>query len=428
MGVDEEAGLAVRLYAPSGEPLDTDRWLRMKEKEQRLEREESVRLFYVAVTRAEKRLILSGTREEHKEAKNGGEILSSGSWSKWLDAVLNYDRIDWEAGRWFLSDGEGELTIGVWSGDEEKMTVGQVRASALDRFLEEADGGEPDEPDDDDWRRMRPRGLTERDRVRVSVTQMMMLINCPRKYFYRYVIGMPSLEETEDRTSWADVTEEEEGGHFLSPILKGNIVHRMLELFPGGDPAEERLVSLFRRVATEMKLFPALFQQAWAEIEPLIRQFLSGRIYREERHCRKVMREAPFFVRTAGLEMEGIIDRLQWNERGEWELIDFKTNDVTPQGALEAAEEYRAQLRLYVLAARREWGIVPDRATLFFLRPGVEVTCEVDKAWIAEAETLLKAAAKGLKRGRNLAEYAPMPGKRCAYCDYRLICEAAGVK
>lgn len=423
MVVDEESGLAVRLYGPSGEALETARWLMAKEKERRLEREESVRLFYVAVTRAEKRLILSGVPEEHKEAKDGGEILSSGSWSKWLDAVLDYGRIDWEAGRWALSDGEGDLPIAVWGGEGEAPEENATR-SALDRFLEEMENGQTEVPDDEDWKGMRPRGLTERDRVRVSVTRLMVLINCPRKYFYQYVIGMPSPEE-EDRSAGTEEVEEDGAAGMLTPILKGNLVHRMLELLPDGPLPEEELSRLLRQAAAEMKLSPALLHRARKETEPLIRRFLSGRIHREARHCRKVMKEVPFFVRIAGLEMEGIIDRLQWNRRGEWELIDYKTNDVAPQEAEEAAEEYLPQLRLYALAARREWGIIPARATLFFLRPGVEVSFEVDGAWLDEADRMLESAAGTLKRGGTAADFAPRPGKRCAHCAYRWICEAA---
>src|SRR5690606_23304954 len=132
-----------------------------------------------------------------------------------------------------------------------------------------------------------------------------------------------------------------------------------------------------------------------------------------------------FFVRIAGLEMEGIIDRLQWNRRGEWELIDYKTNDVAPQEAEEAAEEYLPQLRLYALAARRERGTVPAPATLVFLRPGVEVSFEVDGAWLDEADRMLESAAGTLKRGGTAADFASRPGKRCAHCAYRWICEAA---
>lgn len=424
--VDEEAGLILRLYNSLGEPMDSPRWLKAREKEQRLEREESVRLFYVAVTRAEKRLILSCVPEEHKEAKKGGEILSSGSWSKWLDAVLGYDRIDRESGRWSLSDGEGDLSISVWSGDEEKDFEDHWQETALDRFLTEWTAGrearEREEPVDEDLTRMQPRGLTERDKVRVSVTQMMTLMNCPRKYFYQYIIGITSPEATEDRS---DPDEgEEAGGYALSPTLKGNLVHRIIELCPDKPLKTEQLVDLFRRVAMEMNLSPVLLHQAWEEIEPLIRQFLSCRIHREAPRCRKVMKEVPFFIRAAGLEMEGIIDRLQLNERGEWEVIDFKTNTVTPRKASEAAEEYESQLRLYVLATRREWGINPSRATLFFLHPGVEISFEVDNAWVAETDFLLEEAAEGLRRGGSVADYAPRPGKRCSYCAYRFICEA----
>ena len=98
----------------------------------------------MAVTRAEKRLILSGVPEEHKEAKDGGEILSSGSWSKWLDAVLDYGRIDWEAGRWALSDGEGDLPIAVWGGEGEapEENANPVRSGPVSRGDgERTDGG-----------------------------------------------------------------------------------------------------------------------------------------------------------------------------------------------------------------------------------------------------------------------------------------------
>ncbi len=431
MEVDEESGLVLRLYHPSGEAMESDRWLKVREKEQRLEREESVRLFYVAVTRAEQRLILSGVPEEHREARKGGEILSSGSWSKWLDAVLGYDRIDWETGCWSLPDGEGDLPIAVWTGEGERGSGDPVRETALDRFLgeeSEAEEGEAEEGlADADWMRMQPRGLTERDSVRVSVTQVMMWMNCPRRYYYRYVIGIPSPEEMEDR--FEPVDEAEEGdGYSLTPILKGNLVHRMIERCPDEPLSEASLENLFRRVAAEMPISPALVQRGWQEVQPLIRRFLSSRIHREAPRCRKVMKEVPFFIRTSGLEMEGIIDRIQWNEQGEWEVVDFKTNRVSREEALEAAEEYAPQLRLYVLAARREWGVVPSRATLLFLHPGTEVSFPVDSAWMAETEFLLDAAAEGLRRGRSLTDYAPRPGKRCAYCPYRSICEAAGAE
>lgn len=72
--------------------------------------------------------------------------------------------------------------------------------------------------------------------------------------------------------------------------------------------------------------------------------------------------------------LNGFIDRLWQDTAGDWHILDFKTNRVTPDNLASTAAKYEMQMLLYALAVEQSLGVAPKSLTLYFLRTGKEHT------------------------------------------------------
>lgn len=417
VSVDQQAGLVVRLQGITDTSGESYRWLRWLEKEKELEREESVRLFYVAATRAKSRLILSGQPLQHKGIKKGEGIFSAATWSEWLDALFGFCNMPEENGVWALDD-KG-LAMHVWFWKEEESMSPSVETSLLDHS--EFPESTVSDPESEDMSvATAPRGWTPEDRKPISVSDFMLLVHCPRKYFYARILGLFFPERLMERES---TDREKEEGISLSPQLKGEIVHKMIEnISEAADETE--LEDLFSQVMNRFGISTIRRERVKTEIFSHLKTYRNSRLHQNRELNSEMKKEARFIHEWAGLEIEGVIDRLHRTSDGSWELVDYKTNDIEASRVMETAKEYLPQLQLYVLAAKEVWGLDVSQATLFFLKPDQEFSWKVDQQWIQQAKKKLVETADQLRQGKEIGDYPPDPGKQCRYCHYQRICEA----
>jgi len=73
-----------------------------------------------------------------------------------------------------------------------------------------------------------------------------------------------------------------------------------------------------------------------------------------------------------GNYVQGVIDCLYQDAKGDWHVADFKTNDVSAAEVSREAKKYELQLYVYAMAAERTLGKPPQELVLHFLRPGTE--------------------------------------------------------
>ena len=119
-----------------------------------------------------------------------------------------------------------------------------------------------------------------------------------------------------------------------------------------------------------------------AELQEIFTHFVESDPYAILRQADILDREIPFAVpwesegadeeRTPAGVMEGVIDVMY--RRGEqiW-IADYKTHQVTEHALAQVVDEYRAQMEIYRRAATSAWGQGPVRAQLIFLRSGLGV-------------------------------------------------------
>jgi RecB family exonuclease len=125
--------------------------------------------------------------------------------------------------------------------------------------------------------------------------------------------------------------------------------------------------------------------------------------------------EFRFTVEVEGIELSGMIDRMDRIPGGGYEIVDYKTNRRLPP---KAAVDRDLQLSLYYLAAREIWGIEPERLTLYFLLPGERITTFRTPADADELKRRIATIAERIAARK----FEPRQNPLCDWCDFQRVC------
>ena len=306
---------------------------------------ESMRLLYVAATRAEDRLIFSAAAAE-KELKNLRETKRE-QWLAWLWQALELDEHP-QTGVLKLGNGvEIGLRVSRESaGSAAIMAASSTASSTIDTS----------QPLDQIFPLLRPveaeRGTTLR---RFTVTQLINFQRCPRQYYFERLLRTPGAEEL---AVWNDAEAPEPPAN-LTATLKGAVIHRFCETFCEGDDAEVRLRESFEHVRSMRRAQLAGRElgideaAAVTDLLPLAQNYLSSEVFRRVQDATRInaeenpqsairnpksspglWSELRFRLRRPLGILTGTIDKLLITPAAnglEVEIIDFKTNRFSPR-------------------------------------------------------------------------------------------------
>jgi putative RecB family exonuclease len=235
----------------------------------------------------------------------------------------------------------------------------------------------------------------------LSATKLVTYRQCPQSYYFKYERGLKSPSA------------------FCSPEL-GNSLHQALA----------RAYKNWHY--QELKPDWEWFEDCWGQsIERLTEaQATEGRdILRG--YYKKFVEPLPSMPKPLGIEsrisatvqfgniefsLSGRYDRLDLNQDGELELIDYKTskNNAIP-------DSIDVQLGLYYLALEQIYSQSLKRLTLIFLRSGESLSFDVTPGHQAQVRGLISDLATKL---RTDAEWKPNEGRHCDRCTYQKYCTA----
>ena len=305
---------------------------------------ESMRLLYVAATRAEDRLILSGTTKDLDSLNAKPE-----TWLRWI----------WQSLDLGLRSQSGVVTLA--EGVELLLSLNPVTSVELP--VAEIAAGEPPIPESvgslaEAFPLMHPIAPSDSDALqRLSVTQLINYQRCPRQYYFDRVLRVPSIDEL---AVWNNAEAPEPPAN-LNATLKGAVIHRFCETYSPGDDPAERLKQSFADVirARQAQLADRLGDinegEALKELWPLAQNYLSSAVFSRAEAIRKISVRKPHqpAAAAAGLWSElsfrlrrpwgmltGTIDKLLISPAPagggfEIEIIDFKTNRINPPPPLK---------------------------------------------------------------------------------------------
>lgn len=179
----------------------------------------------------------------------------------------------------------------------------------------------------------------------------------------------------------------------LNGRLLGEIVHEALQALPIGSEDEallrRKVLSAIRARAINAE---EQIEALSAEAIHLVAQTWASPLWDEVRAAREWFREYPFLYRAGGRMVSGKIDLL-YRGRAGWTIVDFKTDAIRPGAEYRRAERYVLQLSVYAGAVRAAVGVSP-RVLIHFVRTARTVTVE-ESTWrmaLSDLDARLHAA------------------------------------
>lgn len=344
-----------------------------KARDSELEEEESRRLLYVAMTRAQKQLLMVGTVAEEKLPEAVIGLPAAKGWWQQLQAVYE---ADWEKREsscpWVRLLCAAALSPAVaQQGEQQKLALEPLALAPLPAYA--ACG-----------------------RTCFTASALQTYLHCQRQYYYHQVLAVPELEQT--------VAGEQ--AHELPASVTGSIVHKALELYNGYNAEAVFAVAL-------EKFAPGA---AATQAKSMFDAYIVSDLYKAL--PKKQKRELEF-VQPLQQELaaEGVIDLLAFDEEDKMIIVDYKTG--TPPEPDEVKLGYAYQLALYKDAAEKLYpGKKVVRAELHFLQNMSVWQLPLDKSYLQEAVELCEEiSGKGEED-----DFACICNESCAYCHYAYLC------
>ncbi len=358
-----------------GKRLDSPVRKGIRERESALEREESARLFYVACTRAQERLVF---------CLNGAQERYQGPWAKWVrELVLEHPQTR-------VIEAAGPL-----GGRTAGIGTGPPPAEAWPELLPPEPGPQAELGAQLVARALRPTTPAPA-RVGESVSGLEAWLECPRLWFFTRRLGLDTASLNPPGAGTA-------GDGPVRAVELGSLVHRVLEL---ADPGlgQAGLEPAIAQAAGELGADGDLARTALFRARGVWQTELPAWVAQARAQGGEILREQPFHLYLGdeeGFELEilGEFDLLARLPQNGWLLADYKV------GAEPHPEQYRAQMALYSLALwQGQAGAGPlPRAVLCHLGPAGGALYELR----FNAAELDQWRTRALEAGRGMAGVAP---------------------
>ena len=390
---------------------------------ERREQAERNRVFYVAVTRAQEHLLLSGclnrTQKEFRLRHALGEICDS------YGIVVSRDTVERQWRTVQVEAAHQGFSVALLATDEELGAAYQQELSVAERHgMALAAGSSLELPLDRDAaadaQRLAKQALAtppeaERSDFLAAVTDVVEFHRCPRRYYlsrylgYRLGYESPATGDLPDPAPDVEAREQaaEPADDEFPRTKVGRAVHRVLALgsralaaLPASLRAEaERLAQRFWQSSYGQRTLPTLRAAGTAASD--------------------VRRELPLMAagivpQQAGALLRGTLDLLTFANGRPDLLLDYKANDIPADQVETEAAHYRLQMLLYALLVEAVFGALPGEAVLFFLTPGVAHRVELTPAALEEAR---REVAEFFAAQRE-ARFPPLVARHCFRCAF----------
>jgi ATP-dependent exoDNAse (exonuclease V) beta subunit len=396
VGTDGSFGFRV-IDPTSGKRKGVFKYEDVRAAEKLEDRAERLRLYYVAMTRAIDRLIVSGA----------------------IDPDRTQDR-ETPIG-WVLDRLGAQAEVEAASGEPVELERGDARfVLAVDRWAPRILEAEPVPVDDAGQlvlfaelpAKPAPRGyrLPELAPVpppplhrvrRLSYSALALFERCSYRYYAERVAGLREERGTVP------------GAKGLKATEVGDAVHRLLELVDLSAPAP---------VDTEIvrSWYPAVSDEELARIAAFVDSYCASELAARIATLPGAQPERPFAFEHDGVLLHGRLDVL-WRDGPRALVLDYKTNSLaegTPEEIVEA--DYRLQRLVYALACFRAGSNEVEVVYDFLERPDAVVATPFRREELPLLEAELSAAIARIDAG----DFVPTPSEfNCSGCPaLDLVC------
>ncbi len=238
---------------------------------------------------------------------------------------------------------------------------------------------------------------------RLSYSALALFDRCSYRYYAERVAGMRP----------ADVNGASPGSAGMAATEIGDAVHRLLELVDLAHPEPPELEQV-------RGWYPAVTDDELDRIRGFVEVYCGSELARRVGRLPGVQPERPFAFEHDGVLLHGRLDVLH-REGARALVLDYKTNSLaegTPEEIVEA--DYRLQRLVYALACFRAGADEVEVVYHFLEQPAAVVSRTFRRDELQELEAELSAAIGRIRAG----EFRPTPSEfACAGCPaLDLVC------
>lgn len=253
-----------------------------------------------------------------------------------------------------------------------------------------------------------------------TVTEVLTWRACPRRHLLEHVVG--------DREPWSEEASPGDAAPFLPepdevpPDVAGTLAHEVVAGVHGARPLPGKLILRLQHLLLPRTATRGALERAASRALELRASYERTDIGRRAAAADEVEVERPFLVAISDLAghepvlLRGTID-LQFREGRRRVIVDHKAADITALQIPSRLEQPELQLRLYALALAA-LGRPPAEAHVLFLAPGVASRVDLGPAALDEVRQVLV----DFVTARQRLELPPTPGGGCRTCPHRSSC------
>lgn len=412
---DSQLGLRVKLGDLVYDDQNSSEICRVDSKN---EVEEHGRCLYVALTRAEKYLVIVGALKcsKAKKQKKVEDVEEKASWGRWIlnpfgvkcDETLYNGEV---YQRKFLESNGARLDLRVYDVSDDHSDVTDSTFKDLDIIAKSgaADANSNSLAQKERFRILDSGTYSGECEVHMPVTALVDYSRCPRKYVYSYVecIKPENLPSRYPKGGEAKVRLA------LSANVRGTIVHSVCSKLSNATEA---------RHLVELELNKLGVKGEWLseeaeKIMPLIGSYMRNYVYGPEDIS---LKEVPFMLKIGRFILNGKVDRLELCENVA-NIFDFKTDDVLDFKVGSNAMMYEAQVKAYSVAVWRNYRPRKIMTRLHFLKPDKCSDMEFGEQDILKAERFILNALDGIDEA-SMGNTEIRECDYCRECAYSVLC------
>jgi ATP-dependent exoDNAse (exonuclease V) beta subunit len=370
-------------------------WEEVREERRREDEAERLRLYYVAMTRAIDRLIVSGAIDPNRESERSTPL----GWALGrLDAAHDLAGADGSPVELVRDDARFLLRVDRFAAEEATVAIEEPAAEEgqLALFGEIPVGPALRAPT---LPALEPVPIPPIHRARrLSFTALSLFERCSYRYFAERVAGM------RERDASGGVP----GADGLGATELGSAVHAVLERLDLRAPAVPD--DLEEQVRAE---WPAASDEDVDRIHGHVTAYCDSELAARVARLEGVAPERHFTFLHDDVLLHGFLDVFH-SDGSRALVVDYKTNalDGTEPAAV-VDSDYRLQRLVYALASLRTGVEEAEVVYQFLERPGEPVSSVFTRAEVAELEAELSAAIERIQAG----EFRPTPSESvCSGC------------
>ncbi len=322
----------------------------MKRKSYAKSRAEEKRVFYVACTRARDMLILSGAMPKNR---------SMFCFMNWLLNGLGESgapKREFQITTQSLKTNHDEYAR---VNETHRLNVFVLRQHDLPRSLPFA----VEERAGEEKQRLLIDPIPPKAKGEIfSASKIRTYIECPAKYYLRYVIGLPAANIRQ-----ASESVDDDSDVSIPAELRGQAFHRVMQHIDELQHDEKTIVRELRNFVQRDSL--SILAEPMIELEKIAGSVLDvvrSAFWRDVQQAKDTRTEFTIMTSFGEDFLTGTLDRVYRDKDGVWHVLDYKTDAVSSSALQQKGALYEPQLAFYALLVRKFFSAPEVRTHLLF--------------------------------------------------------------